>query len=114
MKSKLFGFVFLVVCERAKSLSNYLDNLSAESRVEEPPAAYSSRPEDIVPEEYYGFTNPMANNWPGSKHEKYGAYLKKITPEERDSSAISAANDWKTESSTSQQSQRQGSYLDNL
>ena len=35
-------------------------------------------PESIVPEEYYGFMNPMANCWPGSKHEEYGGYLRNL------------------------------------
>lgn len=113
MKSKLFGIVFLAVFGYAESLSNYLDYLSNELRGQEPAESQSSRPEDIVPEEYFGLTNPMANNWPGSKHEKYGGYLKKIASEESDSSALPAANAWKTEASASS-SPKQGSYLDSL
>lgn len=112
MKFKLCLLVFVFSCRCTESLSNYLDNLARVSTVDEP-AAGRPQPEDIVPEEYFGFTNPMANNWPGSKHEKYGAYLKKIAPKGAGSSAAPAANAWKTESSTPK-SRGQGSYLDSL
>lgn len=112
MKFKLCLFVFVARCKYSESLSNYLDSLSRESRVTEPDAA-PPRPEDIVPEEYFGFSNPMANNWPGSKHERYGAYLKKIEPRRFVTSAAPAANAWKTESSTPKPSGH-GSYLDCL
>jgi hypothetical protein len=36
------------------------------------------RPFGMPAEEYYGFTNPMANCWPGSKHEEYGGYFKRL------------------------------------
>ncbi|CAJ1944407.1 unnamed protein product [Cylindrotheca closterium] len=112
MKFTLYLLVFIVGCKYTESLSNYLETLSKESRVDEPDPAYS-RPEDIVPEEYYGFTNPMANNWPGSKHEKYGAYLKKIEPTRVGGSVAPAANSWRSETSTPK-AQGHGSYLDSL
>lgn len=68
------------------------------------------RMEDIVPEEYYGLTNPMANSWPGSKHEEYGGYLKKLG----DSADSSSTIERKGSSKHPAQATRQGSYLENL
>ena len=59
------------------SPTNYLDSLNSgtSKSVSIPPENDRER---LSPEEFYGFTNPMANNWPGSKHEEYGGYLKRM------------------------------------
>ena len=54
--------------------TSYLNTLGIGNTPDDRPPG----PESIVPEEYYGFMNPMANNWPGSKHEQYGGYLRNL------------------------------------
>ena len=54
--------------------TSYLNTLAIGNTPDDRPPG----PESIVPEEYYGFMNPMANNWPGSKHEQYGGYLRNL------------------------------------
>ena len=69
--------------------SSYLDSLgggglqqSFVSEEEEDSTATSlddtCQNNNIPDEEYYGLTNPMANNWAGSKHETYGGYLYRL------------------------------------
>jgi hypothetical protein len=102
--------VLIVALQSVHSLSNYLETLSgipSESATTGPP-----RPEDIVPEEYFGLTNPMANNWAGSKHEKYGGYLKKLVPTDTADAPSPSRNAWQVQSSP--KTPGQGSYLDNL
>jgi hypothetical protein len=61
--------------------NKYLDSLSGSQMMIPPPEPEGY--EAIVPEEYYGLTNPMANNWAGSKHEEYGGYLHNLVPSDR-------------------------------
>eukprot|EP00980_Cylindrotheca_fusiformis_P031318 scaffold26166_cov147-Cylindrotheca_fusiformis.AAC.1 len=97
------------------SLSSYLDSLSSLPDEAIPPRPPS--PEDIVPEEYYGLTNPMANNWPGSKHEKYGGYFHKLLPKtstNKDSTRKPTPSPQQNHFKPNDTSSRKGSYLDNL
>ena len=61
----------------APGFSPYLDFLDS---ARPPPQPTEDGPEVLRPEEFYGVTNPMANNWPGSKHQKYGGYLTRLSP----------------------------------
>jgi hypothetical protein len=56
---------------------NYLDSLNS-GKSNSVPIPPDNERERLAPEEFYGCTNPMANNWPGSKHEEYGGYLKRL------------------------------------
>jgi hypothetical protein len=70
------AFLLMVLSlDPTEGLSNYLNSLSSGIT---PPEA--DEPERLAPggEEWYGLTNPMANNLPGSKHQEYGGYLTKL------------------------------------
>lgn len=63
-----------------------------------------SMPFGMPPEEYYGHTNPMANNWPGSRHEEYGGYLKRLGPKQvtGNQAGKPAARSWSSSASSSE------------
>jgi hypothetical protein len=105
-------FFVAILFPSVYAFSNYLKTLSSlpgESSNE--PKEGPPRMEDIVPEEYYGMTNPMANSWPGSKHEKYGGYLKKLGSSRE---SISSDKGPGSPNNQSKKSTRQGGYLENL
>lgn len=111
IRKYFLALLAISILPKSRSLSNYLDSLSGIQIDPAPPGP--PMPEDIVPEEYFGFTNPMANNWPGSKHEKYGGYLKKLLPKNvNDDSSRPAPNAWQHQSTPKRP--RQGNYLENL
>ena len=58
------------------SLNHHRDSASSSSSEESGEIDSASKPFGMPAEEYYGHTNPMANNWPGSRHEEFGGYLK--------------------------------------
>ena len=85
--------------QQSSSSSSYLDSLGGGEGGEGRPSFFLNRedqeegeastttatflddryPKTSIPdEEYYGLTNPMANNWAGSKHETYGGYLHRL------------------------------------
>ena len=85
--------------QQSSSSSSYLDSLGGGEGGEGRPSFFLNRedqeegeastttatflddryPNTSIPdEEYYGLTNPMANNWAGSKHETYGGYLHRL------------------------------------
>jgi hypothetical protein len=67
------ALLMLMSFDPAEGFSNYLNSLASGATPTEP-----DEPDGLAPEEFYGLTNPMANNWPGSKHQKYGGYLTKL------------------------------------
>jgi hypothetical protein len=74
-----FLFILVLTASVVESFSQkYLDSLSGTQTPPEPEGY-----EAIVPEEYYGLTNPMANSWAGSKHEHYGGYMHNLDPASR-------------------------------
>jgi hypothetical protein len=96
-----------------EGFSNYLNSLSSGTTAPPEP----DEPERLAPEEWYGVTNPMANNWPGSKHQKYGGYLTKLdrsnspsTGKENDESP----DEWHGKSKAGHKNPQWGGYLDNL
>ena len=105
--------------DNAESFSQkYLDSLSSlqYQQPEEPIQQQQQLSyEDIVPEEYYGLTNPMANSWPGSKHEKYGGYLHNLgTPSFLSSSSSRNLSSQKSPESPSTPFRSGSSYLSSL
>ena len=66
--------LILLQLKLAESFSNYLNSISSGAT----PRPEPDMQEKLAPEEWYGVTNPMANNWPGSKHEEFGGYLHKL------------------------------------
>jgi hypothetical protein len=103
-----------------EGFSNYLNSLSSGTTAPPEP----DEPERLAPEEWYGVTNPMANNWPGSKHQKYGGYLTKLdrsnspsTGKENDESPDEwhgKSNPMATSSWTGHKNPQWGGYLENL
>ena len=71
-------------------------------------------PESIVPEEYYGFTNPMANCFPGSKHEQYGGYLRNINGNSSSDGGRRCIGSKDNDGATSSTNDNQKSYLESL
>ena len=107
----ILPFLVLVVSLETVLSFSYLDSLSLST----PPASEPEDLEKIAPEEYYGCTNSMANNWPGSKHQKYGDHLSKLsgkeekTPPDDRHGKSNAMSSW-----AGHNNQRCGGYLDNL
>lgn len=80
-RSKASAWVFFLLLlwplRSCWALSGYLDSLHRSSQSNDDD---TSKPFGMPAEEYYGHTNPMASNWPGSKHQDYGGYLKGLNP----------------------------------
>lgn len=112
--------------------SSYLDSLNQAGDASSEPGdervvddSSASTPFGMPDEEYYGHTNPMANNWPGSKHQEYGGYLKLLGDTNKNSSKDqehceeASPDEWygKSNPMASWQGYRHpkfGGYLDNL
>ena len=91
--------------------ASYLNTLAIGNTPDDRPPG----PESIVPEEYYGFTNPMANTFPGSKHEQYGGYLRNINGNSSFGRQSSKNVDGSTSSSdATTNSNHQKGYLESL
>ena len=114
------GAILLMVLsfDPAEGFSNYLNSLSSGTTTPEP-----DEPERLLaPEEWYGVTNPMANNWPGSKDQKYGGYLTKLDRSNSPSSMKEndeAPDEWYGKSNpmaswAGHKNPQWGGYLDNL
>lgn len=71
------AIIFFALQCKAFTPSSYLDSLN---RGVDPADESDSSltPFGMPAEEYFGQTNPMANNWPGSKHQEYGGYLNRL------------------------------------
>jgi hypothetical protein len=109
--------------------NNYLDSLNSGTSNSVPIPPDNER-ERLAPEEFYGCTNPMANNWPGSKHEEYGGYLKRLGGDARNENGGHTKNEndtpprntqeWHlgtsnpTAGSEGSKNPKRGGYLDNL
>ena len=103
----------------ASGFSPYLDSLERPSKQAPPPLLleHGTLEEALRPEEHYGVTNPMANNWPGSKHQKYGGYLTRLSPAEETivknyNVDCKAPDEWYAQAHTS--AQQRGGYLQSL
>jgi hypothetical protein len=107
----ILPFLVLVVSLETVLSFSYLESLSSST----PPAPEPEGLEKIAPEEYYGCTNPMANNWAGSKHQKYGDHLTKLSGKEE----RTPPDEWYGKSNAmaswaGHKNPRWGGYLDNL
>ncbi len=110
--------LFLINQIEAFTPSSYLDSLSR--RIESSEETHDALISVGMPaEEYYGHTNPMANNWPGSKHEAGGGYLKRLDAKNQQIQRDEPPDEWYGKGNTMASWQgykhpRFGGYLDTL